>query len=136
MTSITLTAFFDGHFWVGIFERIDNDKLTVARVVFGAEPKEQQIQEYVMKHFFELRFSPPVEGVKVQTIASNPKRRQRQIAQSSEKGIGTKSQQAMKLAQEAGKVARKVRSKEQREAEDQRKYELRIEKRKAKHRGH
>ena len=136
MPSVTLTVFFDGQFWVGVFERMDSGKLTVSRVVFGAEPKDQQIHEFVLHDYYKLRFSPPVDGVKVPTAASNPKRRQRQIAKSSEKGIGTKSQQAMKLAQEAGKAARKERTKEQREAEEQRKYELHAEKKKAKHRGH
>ncbi|MBQ9264980.1 MAG: YjdF family protein [Clostridia bacterium] len=136
MPCITLTVFFDGQFWVGIFERIDNGKLTVARVVFGAEPKDQQVHEMVLRDFYKLRFSPPVEGAKMQIIASNPKRRQRQIARSNEKGVGTKSQQAMKLAQEEGKAARKVRTSQQREAEEQRKYDLRVEKKKAKHRGH
>ena len=136
MPGITLTVFFDGQFWVGIFERIDNGKLTVARVVFGAEPKDQQVLEMVLRDSYKLRFSPPVEGVKMQTIASNPKRRQRQIARSNEKGVGTKSQQAMKLAQEEGKAARKVRNRQQREAEEQRKHDLRVEKKKAKHRGH
>ncbi len=136
MLSITLTVFFDGQFWVGIFERTDSGKLTVSRVVFGAEPKDQQIHEFVLHDYMKLRFSPPVEGVIVQTIASNPKRRQRQIARSNEKGIGTKSQQAMKLAQEACKTARKERTKEQREVEEQRKHELHVEKKKAKHRGH
>ena len=83
-----------------------------------------------------LVFSLFHAAILLQTVASNPKRRQRQIARSAEKGIGTKSQQAMKLAQEAGKLARKVRTKEQREAEEQRKRELHAEKKKAKHRGH
>ena len=136
MPGITLTVFFDGQFWVGIFERLDSGKLTVARVFFGAEPKDQQLQEMVLRDFDRLRFSPPVEGVKMQTFASNPKRRQRQIARANEKGVGTKSQQAMKLAQEEGKAARKVRTRQQREAEEQRKHDLRVEKKKAKHRWH
>ena len=136
MPGVTLTVFFDGQFWTGIFERTEDGTLSVSRVVFGAEPKEQQVHEFVLQHYLKLRFSPPVEGVKVQAIASNPKRRQRQIARSAEKGIGTKSQQAMKLSQEAGKLARKVRTREQREAEEQRKRALQAEKKKAKHRGH
>jgi hypothetical protein len=136
MPGVTLTVFFDGQFWIGIFERTEGGTLSVSRVVFGAEPKEQQVHEFVLRHYLKLRFSPPVEGVKIQTIASNPKRRQRQIARSAEKGIGTKSQQAMKLAQEAGKLARKVRTREQREAEEQRKRELHAERKKARHRGH
>lgn len=136
MPGVTLTVFFDGQFWIGIFERTENGMLSVSRVVFGAEPKEQQVHEFVLRNYLKLRFSPPVEGEKVQAIASNPKRRQRQIARSAEKGIGTKSQQAMKLAQEEGKLARKVRTREQREAEEQRKRDLHAEKKKAKHRGH
>ena len=135
MPGITLTVFFDGQFWVGIFERTDNGKLTVARVVFGAEPKDQQVQKMILRDFDRLRFSPPVEGANMQTLASNPKRRQRQIARSNEKGVGTKSQQAMQLAQEEGKAARKVRTRQEREAEEQRKRDLRVEKKKAKHRG-
>ena len=136
MASVTLTVFFDGQFWVGIYERIENEELTVARVVYGAEPKDRQIHEELLQGYYSLHFSPPVEGAKVQTLASNPKRRQRQIARSAEKGIGTKSQQAMKLAQEAGKLARKARTREQREAEEQRKRDLHAEKKKARHRGH
>ncbi len=136
MPGVTLTVFFDGQFWIGIFERTEDGKLSVSRVVFGVEPKEQQVYEFVLRYYLKLRFSPPVEGVKIRTAASNPKRRQRQIARSAEKGIGTRSQQAMKLAQEAGKAARKTRAKEQREAEEQRKRELHAEKKKARHRGH
>ena len=34
-----LTVFFEEPFWVGIFERIEDGKLSVAKVTFGAEPK-------------------------------------------------------------------------------------------------
>lgn len=49
--------------------------------------------------------------------------------------MGTKAQQALKLQHEQNKMERKVKSKEQREAEKERQYALRQEKRKAKHRG-
>ena len=38
-----LTVYFEAPFWVGIFERIDGDKLSVAKVTFGAEPKDYEI---------------------------------------------------------------------------------------------
>lgn len=66
----------------------------------------------------------------------NPKRMQREINnQLQNKGMGTKAQQALKLQHEQNKMERKVKSKEQREAEKERQYALRQEKRKAKHRG-
>ncbi len=136
MPSITLTVFFDGQFWIGIFERSDGGSLTAARVVFGAEPKEQQVHAFVVQHMHRLCFSPPVEGAKRPAAASNPKRRQRQAARATQQGVGTKAQQALTLAQEEGKTARKERTKEQREAQEQQKRALLVEKKKAKHRGH
>ena len=66
----------------------------------------------------------------------NPKRMQRQINdQLQVRGIGTKAQQALKLQHEQSKVERKVKSREQREAEKERQFTLRQEKKKAKHRG-
>ena len=40
-----LTVFFEEPFWVGIFERIEDGKLSVAKVTFGAEPKDYEVQE-------------------------------------------------------------------------------------------
>ncbi|MDO4217786.1 MAG: DUF2992 family protein [Bacteroidales bacterium] len=51
-------------------------------------------------------------------------------------GIGTKSQQALKLQQEQNKIERKQRTKAEREAEKQRQFDLRQVKKKEKHRGH
>ena len=50
-------------------------------------------------------------------------------------GIGTKSQQALKLQQEQLKTERKIVSREYREAEKQRQFELKQQKRKEKHKG-
>ena len=41
-----LTVYFEEPFWVGIFERIEDGKLSVAKVTFGAEPKDYEVQEY------------------------------------------------------------------------------------------
>ena len=51
-------------------------------------------------------------------------------------GTGTKSQQALKFQLEERKTERKSRSREKREAEQLRKFELRQQKKKEKHRGH
>lgn len=66
----------------------------------------------------------------------NPKRMQREInSQLQDRGIGTKAQQALKLQHEQYKLEGKTQSREQREAEKERQYALRQEKKKAKHRG-
>ena len=66
----------------------------------------------------------------------NPKRVQREVRkQVQNNGIGTKSQQVLKLQQEQLKTERKIVSREKREAEKQRQFELKQQKRKEKHRG-
>ncbi|WP_442852456.1 YjdF family protein [Butyrivibrio sp. VCD2006] len=131
-----LTVYFDDPFWVGVFERIDNGKLSVAKVVFGAEPKDYEVQEYIIRNYYRLKFSPAVDTV-VRDIKKNPKRLQRDAKKTvQEKGIGTKSQQALKLQQEQNKLERKVKSREQKEAEELRLFELKQQKKKERHKGH
>lgn len=131
-----LTVYFEEPFWVGIFERIEDGKLSVAKVTFGAEPKDYEVQEYVQKYYFSLKFSPAVDTV-VKDIKRNPKRIQRETKkQMQEIGIGTKSQQALKLQQEQNKQERKLRSQEKKEAEKLRMFELKQQKKREKHKGH
>ena len=46
-----LTVFFEEPFWVGIFERVENGKLSVSKVTFGTEPKDYEIWEFVLKEY-------------------------------------------------------------------------------------
>ena len=59
-----LTVYFEDPFWVGVFERIEDGKLSVSKVTFGAEPKDYEVQEYIQKCYSSLKFSPAVETVK------------------------------------------------------------------------
>ena len=134
--SAKLTVFFEGPFWVGVFERTAGGRLSVCKVTFGAEPRDREVWDFILKHYYALKFSPAIE-VAVKQTANHPKRRQRLAKrQLQPSGIGTKSQQALQLQREAMKVHRKQRGKEQREAEKQRQFDLKQQKRKAKHRGH
>ena len=88
-----------------------------------------------MKKYYQLRFSPAV-ATDVKETGRNPKRVQREVRkQIQNTGIGTKSQQALKLQQEQLKTERKIVSRKQRETEKQRQFELKQQKRKEKHRG-
>lgn len=129
-----LTVYFEEPFWVGIFERISGGMLTVCKVTFGAEPKDYEVQEFILKHYSRLRFSPAVE-IKVRSAADHPKRRMRNAKKQLEhSGVGTKSQQA--LQREESKTERRRCGKRQKEAEEQRKFDLKQQKRREKHRGH
>lgn len=133
--SARLTVFFEEPFWVGVFECVSDRKLSVCKVTFGAEPKDYEIYGFVLKNYDRLRFSPAVEA-DAKEAGRNPKRIQREVhKQMQNTGIGTKSQQALKLQQEQLKTERKVMSREQREAEKERRFALKQQKKKEKHRG-
>lgn len=132
----SLTILFENPFWIGLYERIDGDKFEVCKITFGAEPKDYEIYDFLLKNWHKLKFSPPVKTDKVEEHKINPKRMQRKInSQLENKGIGTKAQQALKLQHEQTKIERKTKSREQKEAEKERQFVLRQEKKKAKHRG-
>lgn len=137
ISSVTLTVFYEGQFYVGLVERTQNDKLSVARIVFGAEPKDYEVLSYVLENYHRLAFSPQVAADAPEKRSANPKRLQRVIArQVNSVGVGTKSQQALALLREENKLERRVISRAQREAEKEAQFLLRQEKRKEKHRGH
>ncbi len=120
---------------MGVFERVSGGKLSVCKVTFGAETKDYEIYEFVLKEYYQLRFSPAVETA-VREAGRNPKRVKQEVRKQVQNiGIGTKSQQALKLQQEQLKTERKAMSRERREVERQRQFELKQQKRKEKHRG-
>ena len=132
----SLKVFFEDPFWVGVFERIEDGKLSVCKVTFGAEPKSYEILEYALQHYFELAFSPAIE-TEIRQAADNPKRRSRNARKQLKNiGIGTKSQQALQRQREEMKKERRQISREEREVEAQRRFELKQEKKKEKKRGH
>lgn len=130
-----LTVFFEDPFWVGVFERISGERLAVCKVTFGSSPKDNEVYAFILKHYRGLRFSPAVAAA-VKETAHNPKRVRRQVRrQVGNTGIGTKSQQALNLQREQLKTERKAVCRERREAEQARRFELKQQKKREKHRG-
>lgn len=135
-TAATFYVYFEDPFWIGVVERVTDGRLSAARVIFGPEPGDYEVKEYILKYYYRLRFSPSVKST-VKKTPQNPKRALREARNQTDRtGIGTKSQQALKLQQELVKTERKVRNREQIEAEKERKFLLKQQKRKAKKRGH
>lgn len=132
----SLTILFEAPFWIGLYERTDNGKYEVCKITFGSEPKDYEVYEFLLKNWHKLKFSPPIQAEVAIERKINPKRMQREIqSQLQDKGIGTKAQQALKLQHERCKLERKTKSREQKEAEKDRQFAIRQEKKKAKHRG-
>ena len=130
-----LTVFFEKPFWVGIFEIVDNGKLSAAKVVFGAEPKDCEVYEFILRHYYDLRFSPSVDA-EFKEKKQNPKKVQCEIKKTLQNtGTGTKSQQAIKLQHEQSKAVGKENKRLKKEADEKRKFELKQQKKREKHRG-
>ena len=105
-----LIVYFEKTFWVRIFEYIENDQLSVAKVIFGAEVKDYEVQKLIQKGYLSLKFSPSVDEV-VKVGRKNPKRMQREVKkQMQSTDIGTKSQQALKIQHEQNKREHKVKN--------------------------
>ena len=134
--SVKLTVYFEDPFWVGIFERSIDEKLSVCKVIFGAEPKDNEVLNFVLNRYNKLRYSPEILNEKVSKEKINPKRIQRDVKkQLNNKGVGTKSWQALKLQQEQSKTIRKAKNKEQKELEKEKLYSLKQQTKREKHKG-
>ena len=48
--SIKVTVFFEMPFWVGVFEQISQEKLSVCKVTFKTEPKDYEVYHFILKN--------------------------------------------------------------------------------------
>ena len=134
--SSTLTVYHDGQFWVGLAEHVEGGRYGVARIVFDAEPSDEEILRFVASEWAKLAFFGG-DPAKASKPAKNPKRRAREAAKAlKQPAMSTKAQQA--LANQRETVKRElVRARKQRHAEKaDARFEQRKLKRKQKHRGH
>ena len=81
--------FFEDPFWVGVFERVENDRLSACKITFGAEPRDCDVWAFVLKNYCLLRFSPAVEAA-VRSTPVNPKRMQREARWEADKAKARK----------------------------------------------
>ena len=134
--SSTLTVYHDGQFWVGLAEHVEGGRYGAARIVFGAEPSDEEILRFVVSKWEKLPFfgGKPAEASKP---ARNPKRRAREAAKTlKQPAMSTKAQQALAAQREAMK-RESARARSQRRADEaEARFERRKLKRKQKHRGH
>ena len=133
----TFTVFFEAPFWKGIYEREEKNKLSVAIVIFGTEPKDKEVLQFLNTNFNRLSFSKVVDREKKPKVIQNYKRLQRKIKKEIQsKGIGTKSQQALQQQREILKTERKRKIKEMKKEWQQQQFEQKQQKKKQKRKGH
>ena len=134
--SSTLTVFHDGQFWVGLAERVEDGRYGGARIVFGAEPSDEEILQFVRSKWEKLSFfgDEPAEAGKP---ARNPKRRAREAAKAlKQPAMSTRAQQALANQRETMKRESAHARSQHRADEAEARFEQRKLKRKQKHRGH
>lgn len=133
----SLTVLFEDPFWVGVYERTSAEGYEVCKITFGAEPSAEQVYRFLLANRRRLSFSPCCPAGTRPQPPKNPKRAQRQIRRQTEaSGLGTKAQQAIQQQREQQKTANRADSKAHKEQEQARRYALRRQKAKEKHRGH
>lgn len=136
--SSTLTVYHDGQFWVGVVEHVEDGMLSVARMVFGAEPSNEEVYTWVIGHWSSLRLSAEAEpvGPRVGRLPGNPKRRAREAAKAMRQhGSSTASQLALARERERSKEESRSECAARGREEARVRWEKRHEKRRHRHRG-
>ena len=133
-----LTILFDSPYWVGVLEETRDGMLFAARIVFGAQPSDEQIYTFVLTDLDDLRDQMTV-GVAAKMTARrrmNPKRAQREIRRElAQRGVSSKAHEAMRRQRESNKRERQQVTREERDAQREHKRRTRREKARKKHRG-
>ncbi len=136
---MTLTIYYDGQFWVGVIEIQEKGRLKAYRYVFGTEPSDTEVLEFVNYRLYAVITKSTQLGIKEKRGVNkriNPKRLQRQVAkQMKQKGISTQAQEAIKEDIKRRKMEGK-KLKKQRDADfKQKQWEIKKQKAKKKHKG-
>ncbi|MFB4328104.1 YjdF family protein [Paenibacillus sp. CR_12] len=135
-----LTVLFDESckYWIGVIEQEEQGRLKACRHIFGNEPKDPEILEFVSEKMMELMNLTKVgtDAKRSKNTRINPKRLARQASREiAQRGLSSHAQEAIKLDLESRKLQRKVHNRQQNLEENERKYQLRVQKAKKKHRG-
>lgn len=127
-------------FWVAVFERNDENGYAVARHIFGAEPTDPELYNFVSTHFYILKFTEPNNNIKLIIKRKKFKRVMRDVRKEMSKRTNKKaesfSQQILREELEKNKELSKTLSKAAKEAKRQEKFLQNQLKKKQKHRGH
>jgi hypothetical protein len=140
MSIIKATIFFEKRFWIGLFERTDRQGYAIARHIFGEEPSDGEIHEFVLSHYRELKFGEGKE-IHVEIHRMNPKRAQREVRREMQRmkdtlKPSTFAQGYMREEIEKQKKEKKIATRAEKQARSEQQFVLRQQKKKAKLRGH
>ena len=144
MMSTQFTVFFDGRYWVGVLEIVEDQRLRAASHVFGAEPTGPELYEFALHRFAALAArarassAVPIENAAGSTRRpGNPKRAARMLAKErAAPPVSTAGQQAMKETVTARAADRRAAHRRAREQDRQQQHAADHRKARERHRGH
>ncbi|WP_313803487.1 YjdF family protein [Cytobacillus sp.] len=133
-----LTIYYDGQFYVGLIEIVSNNTLKAYRHIFGNEPKDQEVLDFVNRDLLLLIQKHKQAGVSIDKNFKkkiNPKRLQRSVSKELKQPFfSSKAQEAIKKEYEQRKKVQSTKIKQLREEQKQHKREIKLQKAKRKHR--
>ena len=117
-------------------EHVEDGRYGVSRIIFGAEPSNEEILRFVVNKWAKLSFFGH-DSTEASKPAKNPKRRAREAAKAlRQPAMGTKAQRALANQRETMKRELAQARSQRRVDEAEARFEQRKLKRKQKHRGH
>lgn len=136
---LKLTIYYDGQFYVGIVETVEENTLRAYRYIFGQEPKDQDVLEFVNRNLLSLINRSEQSGISISENIQkriNPKKLQRMVSKEINKvGISTKAHQAIQEGYNLRKKEKLIKTKQHRDEQKQYKREMKVLKAKNKRKG-
>jgi hypothetical protein len=139
---VTMTVFFHDPFWVAVLELHYHGHVKAVRHVFGAEPTDAELYQYLLRHGGSLlaraeQGTAVTEGGSAPAPIRNPKRRAREAARAASlPRPSTAAQDAVRKDLEVRKMASVQYGRDRRDEHAEHRRELRRAKSRARHRGH
>jgi hypothetical protein len=137
MLKTKLTIYFENPFWVGIFEKTDNNNYSAFRLVFPVEPKDADIYDLILNNYSVINYSTAVKiNGKTEKCRINPKRLQKVAKNEMTKTNRLKKAYiAINKEREKNKKEKIKNSKIIKLEKEKLKFSIKKQKRKDKHRG-
>lgn len=139
MVTIKVLIYLEKTYWVGLFERVDKAGYSAAKHVFGKDPSNPEIYEFVLKHYHELNFGE-FKNFELKIKRKNPKRIQREVRREMEKikettRPSTYSLDYIKEQQQKYKAERKILTSSEKRERKEKQFILKQVKKKEKKKG-
>ena len=132
-----LTVCFQPPFWVGLAERWSAEGYQAARTVFGAEPTDAQLYEWVQREWHRLDFTVPEPGRPPVPGPVSPKRARRAAQTAVQRRRGpTRAQEVLSRQREQQAQEHRAGRRRQRQEQQAERFRLRQQKKREKRRGH